>query len=100
MFEHSAALMYGVKKRNKAIGHHFFDRDTMRFFNGRLGPAEQIDDDGSVVFIHSIQGPYEHSPRQYKVALAKPDGWIEDITPGDGFETLALAEKHVHAMRQ
>lgn len=79
-----------IKAANKAIGHHFFDKSTTRFFNDRVFSEVWPLKDGGAVFIHSIQ-PTD-GERTYKVRRILPDG-VVSVTRIDHFSTLAAAKK-------
>lgn len=62
-----------VRAANKAIGHHWFSRDTMRFFKTRI--ESTLYKNGT--FITSEQPP--HGPRVYSVRRAMADGSIDTV---------------------
>mgnify|MGYP001156849128 CR=1 FL=1 len=80
--------MTDIKRNNKEAGHHFFDRDTMRFFNSRIESGLYKDN----TFITSEQFDY-NSPREYTIRRVV-DGGIKIETIGEfgQFETLEDAK--------
>lgn len=74
-----------MARDNQAMGHHWFDDDTKRFFKARIGETIY----GPSVFTSSTQGP--GLPRQYQIdicANGKVDGLIREIG------TLSWAKSH------
>lgn len=71
---------------NKANGGHFFDEDTMRFFDSRV-----YDRTYGTFFVTSEKGP--HGPRAYTVRQAMPDGSVDTVGKFMGYETRADAER-------
>lgn len=55
-----------VKSANKAAGLHFFDKDTIRFFNSKIQPVAYTKDGLTAYFISSEQMDY-NSPRKYSI---------------------------------
>ena len=77
-----------IKAANKAKGHHFFDRDTMRFFRGRVTDnVYPIQNDGAL-FVHSIHNP-DLGPRQYRVAWCRADGSVDSVDDDRAFPVTA-----------
>jgi len=60
-----------VKQANASIGHHWFDRDTLRFFSSRFSETLH----GGRFFVSSERPP--HGPRAYTVREALSDGSVE-----------------------
>ena len=66
-----------IKEANRAIGHHWFDADTIRFFGSRV--------EGGILrgqyFISSEQDQYRTGghKRQFSLRLAHDDGKIDTI---------------------
>jgi hypothetical protein len=77
-----------VKRANVALGHHFFDPDTLRFFRSRVGSTVY----GGRWFVTSEQGPGD--VRRYTVREAMPDGSIATVEP---FNALSYSEAHRRA---
>lgn len=65
-----------VRRANKAAGHHFFDRDTMRFFSSRVVLSLYA----GRFFVTAETGPGQAWPR-FSVREACPDGRV--ITRGE-----------------
>ena len=66
--------MADVKEANRAIGHHWFEPSSMRFFRSRVGQTLY----GGRYFISSEQFD-DQSPRLYTVREVKPDGSIGTV---------------------
>ncbi len=92
-----------IKRANKALGHYFFEPDTMRFFNSRVGSKVY----GGRYFITSEQRePYPYrdmsgnlqpaTERRYTIREAMPDGSISTV--GD-FHSLSKSEAKREAKR-
>jgi hypothetical protein len=74
-----------IKKRNREVGHHFFDSETMSFFASRIYPKVFGD-----YFVTSEQFPA--GPRRYSVRRMDWDtGAIETVGLFQQFTTLAEA---------
>lgn len=67
-----------IKTANAAAGHHFFDRDTLRFFKSRIGSRTYVGRDGRTYFVTSEKGP--NRVRRYTVR-ATLDGVGMDSVP-------------------
>ena len=80
--------MADIRRNNKNAGYHFFDKDTMRFFNSRIETGLYKDN----TFITSEQFDY-NSSRGYTIRRALNDGIkIETIGESGQFETLEDAK--------
>lgn len=77
-----------IKQANRARGHHFFERGTMRFFRSRIAPGII----GGCYFITSEQFDAT-SARLYTVRRANEDGSIDTVSEFQEFGTLAAARK-------
>ena len=75
-----------VKAANKAIGNHWFERSTMRFFNSVI--ESRLMDGG--FFITSERMELEF-PKRYTVREAMPDGDIKTVGQFQGYSDLELA---------
>lgn len=60
---------------NLRPGGHFFDRDTMRFFNTRMGEAWRVGD----VFLFVTSEVRPHGNRSYSVRQMNSDGNITTV---------------------
>jgi hypothetical protein len=80
-----------IKRANKAIGNHFFDKDTLRFFDSKIEPriyagryfitSEQFDDSG---------------PRLYSVREAEESGRVK--TQASRLKSKTEAEDTINAL--
>jgi hypothetical protein len=69
-----------IRSANERIGHHFFDRATLRFFSSRiLDDVFPAADGSGSYFATSERGP--GMPRRYTVRLARSDGSV--VTAGE-----------------
>ena len=77
-----------IKAAHAARGGHFFDPDSMRFFNSKVS--------GQVIngrhFVTSERFDQD-SPRQYTIREAKPDGSIDTVGDFGGYKTGAQAKR-------
>jgi len=80
--------MCDVRLKNKQIGHHFFDPDTMRFFRSRVGNTLY----GDKYFISSEQFN-DVSPRLYSIRLVNPDGSIDTVAEFHEYGSHAEARR-------
>ena len=71
-----------VRAANKAAGHHWFSRATMRFFGTRIETTVYK----NRCFVTSELPP--HGGRRYSVRRAMPDGSIETIGEFCGYRWL------------
>ncbi len=79
--------MADIKRNNKEAGYHFFDKDTMKFFNSRIETGLYKDN----TFITSERYDY-NSSREYTIRRAV-DGGVKIQTIGLGrFKTLEDAK--------
>lgn len=74
-----------VKDANRALGSHWFDADTMRFFNSRVSSRVYPLADGGTLFVSSERSP--NGRRLFTVRHALSNGEIEE-TPA-GFQAFA-----------
>lgn len=89
--------MADVKAANKAIGHHFFDKDAMRFFNSRI-EGELY---GGRYFVTSeqfVDSDGVAAPRKYTIREVKEDGRIDDASEFQQFASLRAAQGEAHVM--
>ena len=63
-----------VRKANRQLGHHWFDRDTMAFFASRVETGIL----GGRYFVSSEQYS-EDTPRRYTVRAVNSDGSIDTL---------------------
>ena len=77
-----------IKQANKEAGQHWFDADTMRFFNSRiLSPVI-----GGRYFVSSEKYD-DGSPRLYTIRIANDDGTIDTVGDFQGYETADKAKR-------
>lgn len=76
-----------IKEANKAIGHHFFDPETMRFFRSRILSRVYA----GRYFITSEKKCFDDNRRVYSIRVADETGKIDTVE--DGFATAELAKK-------
>lgn len=91
--------MEDVREANRAIGHHWFDADTLRFFRSRIGGALY----GGRYFVSSeqFQGSWSEGhysePRRYTVRVANQDGTVDTV--GE-FQAYASRAQALRAIRE
>lgn len=84
-----------IKKRNKAIGHRWFEPDTMRFFSSRVHESIYSAPDGRAYFVSSERPP--SGRRAYSVRRAELDGSVSTVGEFCGYATGRAA--HAAAAR-
>lgn len=94
-----------LKEKNKAAGHYFFSRNTMRSFNSKLETGGYYgyksyysSEDGGTFgwyFVYS-DSTYDGRSREYKVAFMRDDG---TVAPGSRPSFGSLREAHQEAKR-
>ena len=82
-----------VREANAAIGHHWFSRDTMRFFNSRI-VGNLIDGR----FFVSSERYDDGSPRLYTIREAMPNGEIETVGEFQAFASADAARRAIRSM--
>ena len=80
--------MTEFKNKNKSEGYHFFDDDTMEFFNSKIETSLFSDD----TFITSEQGPH-HNSKKYTIRKALADGSVETVSEFCEFDSLKEARQ-------
>ena len=77
-----------IRDANMRAGFHFFERDTMRFFDSRVVKAGPYCGPGGVFFITSEQfhGSQGDGPRGFTVRQFKPDSG--DVDSASDFNTI------------
>ena len=79
-----------IKNNNKKAGRHWFDKDTMRFFDSRIESKLYSDN----TFITSEQQSYQY-PRKYTIRIALNNGIdIESVGEFQQFDTLEQAREY------
>lgn len=79
-----------VKKANKEIGHFFFEKATMRFFNSRI-------ESGILKgrFFITSERFNEDTPRLFTLREVKPDGEVETLGEFQEFTTIQEAKEYL-----
>jgi hypothetical protein len=87
--------IYDLELSNRQHGHHWFDKDTKRFFSSRTG-AYAYRGPGGTFFVSSEQGP--SGPRAYTVRQALENGAIETIGAFQGYRSRSGADRRARAL--
>lgn len=75
-----------IQTHNRVAGHHFFDRETMRFFNSRILEGVY----GGRFFVTSER--FESDPRRYTVRkYDRATGWVDSASDFQAFTTARQA---------
>jgi hypothetical protein len=82
-----------VKAANRSIGHHYFDRGTMRFFNSKIESGLI----GGKYFITSERMEL-NMPKRYSVRMAAPDGTIDSIGEFQQYDSKEDAREAIRAI--
>jgi len=80
-----------IKRANKALGHNFFERSTMRFFDSKIVTTSPVN---GRYFITSEQfhGSAGYTaPRAYTVRRANDDGSVDTVGPFNEYPTISDA---------
>jgi len=83
-----------VAQKNRAIGRHWFDADTMDFFTTRIESGLIL---GSY-FITSEQYD-DDAPRLFTVRHAEESGEINTVGEFQGYKSAYLAEKAIRELQ-
>lgn len=85
-----------IKAASKESGSHFFDADSMKFFDSKVGDAVF----GGRYFITSEQfhGPCGSEPRKWTIRVADDAGHISTVGDFQQFKTSAEAVKAARAL--
>ena len=78
-----------VRAANKAAGHHFFERSTMRFFDSAVESALY----GGRFFVTSEKGPVAESVRRYTVREVSQDGKVSTRGEFQAYRTIEDARE-------
>lgn len=84
-----------VRKANKAINHHWFDRESMAFFNSQVIGADKLINKRFFVTGEQFD---EKSPRLWSIRYAKPDGAVETYGEFQAYETRRDALSAAHSI--
>ena len=71
-----------IRERNAALGHHFFDRATMRFFSSRVLSRVFPLPDGSALFVTSEDYAWQ-GKRRFFIRHAQEDGHVSTVSDFD-----------------
>lgn len=80
------ANITAIKRANKEIGHHFFSKGALRFFNSTVYPRVY----GGRYFVTS-EFSSGTAPVRYTVRGAEPNGAIKTVSEFQEFATKDLA---------
>lgn len=84
--------MAQIKSDHIAIGGHWFDKESMRFFNSRVyGPFAQTPEGDLFVSSERCEGGWT----EYTVRIALPSGEINNASEFRRYETLADARSAI-----
>ena len=82
-----------IKQANKELGHHWFDTDTMKFFNCRIH--------GGVIrgkyFVTSEASDILNQPRRYSIRSADETGAIQTHNGFGNYASVQMAEYDIEA---
>jgi hypothetical protein len=84
-----------VRSFNKSIGHHWFDKSSMRFFNSHVNGADKLIN--GRFFISSEQFNSE-SPRLFTIRIARPNGEVDTYGEFQAYKTRKEAIKAAHTI--
>jgi len=80
-----------VKECAKVCSSHFFEKDTMRFFNSRIGDSAYYDGRGGAYFTTSEKGP--DGRRGYSVRHYNPERCgVDTVGKFQGYHSMAAAQ--------
>lgn len=82
-----------IKKANQVINNHFFDRDTMEFFNSKVETGVLK----GCFFITSEIAPNE-TIKRFTLRMVESDGSIETIGPFHWFDTKLDAKSFLRTL--
>ena len=75
-----------IKSKNQAIGHHWFESGSMRFFNSRIGQTVYY----GHFFVSSEQFHGSNGvtyPREFSIRYAKSTGEVNTVGEYHGYKT-------------
>ena len=91
--------MTEIKKANDAIGNHWFEASTMRFFGSRVGSTTYPAPAGGEYFVSSEQREW-NTPRCYTIRHAKVNGSIDTVGDFMAYQTRSQAVAAVKRLQQ
>ncbi|KKL12388.1 hypothetical protein LCGC14_2536270, partial [marine sediment metagenome] len=83
-----------IEQHNKAIGHHWFDADSLRYFSSRINDelfGQDADGWRGNVFITSERDGFEHD-RRYTVRQITTTGFIRNVGGFQAYSSLSSAK--------
>ena len=84
--------MSDLRKKNKKIGHHFFDRDTMRFWSSKIETGLYH----GMFFVTSERVGTGRRLRKFTVRQALPTGEVITVGRFQSYESLDEAVAAIH----
>lgn len=92
-----------IKQANKRIGHHWFDPDTMSFFNSKIesdviyGKYFITSEMCGIGFLGEFMGmnPSPTYLRKFSIRIANEDGSIDTVGDFQQFDTLESATDYI-----
>lgn len=107
----SYRTMEDIKAANKNVGYHYFDDDTMRFFDSVIVGAVSKERGGYGGTLYGPQGsgpsgyyfitgerPRDDEPRRYAVRVALPSGKVQGVGEICEFATPEEATNRIMAL--
>jgi hypothetical protein len=85
--------LHEIRKANESIGHHWFEPDTMRFFDSKIETGVI----GGRYFVTS-ERPDPDTPRRYSVRMVQDDGSIDTVGEFRAHATFGDAERAARRM--
>ena len=84
-----------IRKHNEAIGHHFFSKDTMKFFSSKVYEDLHL----GQYFITSEMNKYATNPkREYTIRHANGTGDIDTVGVFGGYASLKSARTALYKL--
>ena len=89
-----------VRRANRVAGRHFFDRDSMDFFNSRIETKGNLINDKYFITSEQFVGSDGvASPRSYTVREARSDGSIDTVGDFKSFISLSAAKDKARSLK-
>jgi hypothetical protein len=86
--------IHEIRKANREAGYHFFDPDTLRFFDSRI---ETVTNGRKFLTSEQFHGSTESGPRKWTIRELQDDGSIETVSE---FQEFASKAEALEAMRE
>lgn len=84
------------RRKNKEAGQHFFDKDSMRFFDSKIETEGNLIKGKYFITSEQFHGSEGYSaPRKYSVREAMPDGSVGTIGKFNSFKTKEEAKEYI-----